>query len=108
MEKLQIILENEFLTKRSEMINYDKSKKKLHIKIEDVKNDDDINSFIYQLKRDIAYNNMKMIDEAWYEVKQILQKRKIEDTEEMKTCSQPIGLCRCSKEFPIKIPKLVE
>ena len=54
MEKLQIILENEFLTKRSEMINYDKSKKKLHIKIEDVKNDDDINSFIYQLKRDIA------------------------------------------------------
>ena len=37
MEKLQIILENEFLTKRSEMINYDKSKKKLHIKLEDVK-----------------------------------------------------------------------
>ena len=107
MEKLQIILENEFLTKRSEMIMYDKALKNI-TKLEDIKNDDDINSFIYQLKRDIAYNNMKMIDEAGYEVKQILQKRKIDDTEEMKTCSQPIGLCRFSKEFPIKIPKIVE
>ena len=107
MEKLQTILENEFPTKRSEMIMYDKAMKNI-IKLEDIKNDDDINSFIYQLKRDIAYNNMKMIDESWYEVKQILQKRKIDDTEEMKTCSQPIGLCTCSKEFPIKIPKIVE
>ena len=78
------------------------------IKLEDIKNDDDINSFIYQLKRDIAYNNMKMIDEARYEVKQILQKRKIDDTEDIKTCTQPIGLCRCSNKFPIEMPKLVE
>ena len=108
MEKLQIILEHEFLQKRIEMIMYDKAKKKLYIKLEDVKDDDDINEFIDQLKRNIAYNSMKMIDESWYEVKMILKKRKIDEDEEIKTCTQPIGLCRCSNEFPIKIPKLVE
>ena len=38
MEKLQIILENEFLTKRSEMLMYDKAMNNL-IKIEDINND---------------------------------------------------------------------
>ena len=108
MEKLNNILEHEFYQKRIEMIMYDKAMKKLYIKLEDVKDDDDINEFISQLKRDIAYNSMQMIDESWYEVKQINKKRKIDDTEEIKTCSQPIGLCRCSNEFPIEMPKLVE
>ena len=108
MEKIKIILEHEFNQKRIEMIMYDKAKKKLYIKLEDVKDDDDINEFIDQLKRNIAYNSMKMIDESWYEVKMILKKRKIDEDEEIKTCTQPIGLCRCSNEFPIKIPKLVE
>ena len=36
MEKLQIILENEFLTKRSEMIMYDKALKNI-TKLEDIK-----------------------------------------------------------------------
>ena len=108
MEKIKIILEHEFNQKRIEMIMYDKAKKKLYIKLEDVKDDDDINEFIDQLKRDIACNSMKMIDESWYEVKMILKKRKIDEDEEIKTCTQPIGLCRCSKEFPIQIPKIVE
>jgi len=107
MEKLQIILENEFLTKRSEMINYDKSKKKLHIKLEDVKNDEDVIEVLNQLKRNIAYNAMRMIDEEWYEVKQLNKKRKTQCDEDIKTCTQPI-LCTCSKELPIEINKNVE
>ena len=47
----------------------------MHIKIEDVKDDEDVIEFINQLKRNIAYNSMRMIDEAWYEVKE-LKKRK--------------------------------
>ena len=92
LEKLENILEHEFNTLRFKMFNHDKAMKKLHMKLEDIKDDEDVNEYLNQLKRNIAYNSMKMIDEAWYEVKQLNKKRKTQCDEDIKNCSQPVGI----------------
>ena len=106
MEKLEQILEYEFHLHQEQNFFHDKAMKKLHIKLEDVKDDEDVFEYVNQLKRDITYNAMRKVDEAWYEVKQANKKRKI--VHDNNTCTQPLGLCRCSKELPIKLQKLVE
>ena len=108
MEKLEKILEYEFHVYQTQTCFRDKAMKILHVKLEYVKEEDDVLEYINQVKKDISYKSMRMIDEALYEVKQFNKKRKIEDKDEVKMCTQPIGLCRCSKEFPIEMTKLVE
>jgi hypothetical protein len=108
MEKLEKILEYEFHVYQIQNCFRDKAMKRLHMKLEDVKEDDDVYEYINQVKRDISYKSMRAIDEALYDVKQYNKKRKIEDNEEVKTCTQPVGLCRCSNEFPIEINKLIQ
>ncbi len=71
MEKLTNILEYEFYVHKQLVEFHDKAMKRLHIKLEEVKDDDDVMEFMNLLKRDIAYKTMKTIDEEWNEVKQM-------------------------------------
>ena len=111
MHTLANILEYEYLCHRTEMFNYDKLRKDLYIDLKEIKNDEDVTKFVNQLKRNIAYNAMQMIDNVWYEVKQLSlqedkpsKKQKIDDEN---TCS-PLGLCKCSKEIPIIMSSVIE
>ena len=76
LQKLDNILEYEFYNKSRKVMINDKAMKRLHVKIEDVKCDEDINEFIYQLKKNIFHNALRKVDETWYEVKEYIKKAK--------------------------------
>ena len=66
LEKLSDILEYEFKKTRKRMTDYEKSYNRLHVHLKDVKEDVDVEEFIYQLKKNIAYDSMRKIDENHY------------------------------------------
>ena len=99
-------MEYEFKKTRKRMTDYEKSYNRLHVHLKDVKEDVDVEEFIYQLKKNIAYDSMRKIDESHYEVKEHIKKRKLNIEEEPKECSHPQGLCKC--KLPLEVVPVVE
>ena len=106
LEKLSNILDYEFKKKRKRMIDFETSYKRIYVHLNDVKDDIDIDEFIYQLNRDLAYTVMRKIDETHYEVKEHIKKRKLNIEEETKECSHPRGICKC--KLPLEVVPIVE
>ena len=105
LEKHSNILEYEFKKKRKQMIDFEKSYNRLYVHLKDVKEDVDVEEFIYQPKKNITYDAMRKIDETHYEVKEQIRNKKQRLNEGDGTaCSHPMGMGKCSKDL-IQIEK---
>ena len=105
LEKLSNILDYEFNNKRKRMMDFEKSYSRIHINLKDVKEDVDVEEFIYQLKKNLAYDNMRKIDQTHFEVKELIKKRKINEPEDVIQCSHPQGICKC--KIPLELPQVI-
>ena len=106
LEKLQIILEYEFELSRKRMRDYERAYEQIVVDLKDVKDDFNIYEFIYQLKKNVAYNAMRTIDNTHYEVKEHIKKRKLNVDEGFKECSHPQGMCKC--KLPLEVVPSVQ
>ena len=98
LEKLSVILDHEFKSTKKRVRDYESSYNRIFIHLKDIKEDVDVDEFIYQLKKNIAYDAMRKIDDTHYEVKELIKKQKVDLNEEPGR-SYPFGICKCSKEF---------
>ena len=79
LEKLSIILDYEFKRKRKRMRDEERSYDKLYVHLQDIKEDTDIENFISQLNKNIAYVAMHKIGREHLDVKEYIKKRKLNE-----------------------------
>ena len=100
LEKLSVILDYEFKSKRKRMREYEKSYNRIFIYLKDIKEEVDVAEFKYQLKKNIAYDAMRKIDDTHYEVKEQIRNKKQRLTEGNGTaCSHPMGMSNVARKI---------
>ena len=83
LDKLEKIVEYEFNKKRQRMMDYERAYERLVIRLEDVKNDDDVKDYINQMHKNNSFNSMQKTGMILCDVREY-KKRKLEETEKQK------------------------
>ena len=81
LNKLEILIDHEYKKQQKRMRDYERAYERIVVLLEDVKGDEDVEDYMNQLKKNIAYDSMRRVGNVLYEVQEFNKKRKVEQTE---------------------------